>query len=126
MWFPTKQTQINKSMKHVRPFLAEKESQGLAWVLLARTAQSAPGFPSGAALPWRALGSCRFKVRPAVGTVNSESEFQSLPCHTACRPSQQMAETLIYTAPDYSGREPTATLGQYSPRPGFTLNLLYI
>lgn len=40
MWFPTKQTQINKSMKHVRPFLAKKESQGLAGVLLARTAQS--------------------------------------------------------------------------------------
>lgn len=83
-----------------------------------RTAQSSGFFLQGAELPQGALGGFCLKVRPAVGTVNSDSAFKSLPCCTVNCPSQQMAERRICSAPRLqTGQEPTVALVQYSLRP---------
>lgn len=84
-------------------------------------------FLQGTELSLRALGDFCLKVRPAVGIVNSDSEFKSMSYCIACFPSQQMAKMRIFSVPRLQGgQEPTAILVQYSLRPGFTLKLLYI
>ena len=74
MWFPTQQTQTNKSIKYTAT-LIEKKKPGFGLGGLSEDSEELRVLLQGTELPLRALGVFCLKVRLSVGTVNSDSKF---------------------------------------------------